>query len=144
MQKLPIQKFWILILPITFPLPVLNYPYLGILKRVDLKFLHDKIGKNRPREIEIIRKSNFANDNFPIKIVWATKFQMPITCLYFKMERIWTKFEITTLPQNFSPWTSSLSLQIWWVTSTSWGLPVLPFRGSPEFMVGELQAPKIG
>ena len=50
----------------NFLLPILNYPYLVIFERVDLKFTQDKFGKNRPREIEIIRKSNFANANFPI------------------------------------------------------------------------------
>ena len=38
-----------------------------ILERVDLKFTQHKFGKNRSREFEIIRKSNFANANFPIQ-----------------------------------------------------------------------------
>jgi len=67
MQKLPKQKFSRLTLLIPFPLPVFKYPYIVILERVDLKFLHDKFGKNRSTEIEIIKKSNFANVNFPIK-----------------------------------------------------------------------------
>jgi len=54
-------------LPITFLLPVSYYPYLVILEMVDLNYTQSKFRKNRPREIEIIKKSNFANAKSPIQ-----------------------------------------------------------------------------
>jgi len=38
-----------------------------ILERVDLNYTQSKFGKNRPPEIEIIKKSNFANAKSPIQ-----------------------------------------------------------------------------
>jgi len=52
---------------ITFLLPVLHYPYLVILEKVDLDYVQSKFGKNRPMEFEMIRKSNFANAKTPIQ-----------------------------------------------------------------------------
>jgi len=48
-------------------LPVSQYPYLVILERLDLNYVQSKFGKNRPREFEIIGKSNFANAKTPIQ-----------------------------------------------------------------------------
>ena len=42
-------------------------PYLVILERVDLDYTQSKFGKNRPREFEIIKKSNLANAKPPIQ-----------------------------------------------------------------------------
>jgi len=38
-----------------------------ILERVDQNYTQSKFGKNRPREFEIIKKSNLANANFAIQ-----------------------------------------------------------------------------
>ena len=38
-----------------------------ILERVDLNYTQSKFGKNRPREFEIKKKSNFANAKSPIQ-----------------------------------------------------------------------------
>jgi len=52
---------------ITFLLPVLNDPYLGILEEDSLEFLCTKLWWNRLEETKVMRKTNRANASFPIR-----------------------------------------------------------------------------
>ena len=48
-----------------------------------------------------MRISKFAKAKFPIKTVSVANLQLSIIRLYFTIEQIGAKFQITTLPPNF-------------------------------------------
>ena len=69
----------------NFLLPVLHYPYLVILERVDLDYTQSKFGKNRPMEFAITKKSNLANaKSYSRLAVWQI-----FNCLYYTIEQFW-------------------------------------------------------
>jgi len=111
--KIAIVEMWRFTLSITLLLPVLHYPYLVILERVDLDYTQRKFGKNRLREFEIIKKSNLANAKSPIQD-WqfgktSIAYTMPILYNAAILAPIWDH----NFAQNFSPKIFPLTSQIW-------------------------------